>query len=106
MPTTIPKTAKHHRDRRATTAAQARVARRGQSKEGQGHETADEVVSGRRAGLRLQEGVVGDVQGDHADRRQKEPVLQPYGAGGSLRLAPFADGAWKPRRSALATDDG
>jgi hypothetical protein len=41
------------------------------------------MIAGRRARLRLQEGVVDYVQADDAYRRQEESLLAAFRAGGS-----------------------
>jgi hypothetical protein len=95
-----PYDAEHERDRRASAAAQTLIHGRRQPEHGQRHQAADHVIAGRRARLRLQEGVVGHVQRDHADRRQEDPVLEPPGAGGapSRRLRSRRPGGFDPSR--------
>ena len=65
------------RDRRARACTQSRVDDAGQDEEPEWDETADEVVTGRGARVRLQEVVVDDMQGDD---RESEPGQADFGA--------------------------
>ena len=56
-----------HAERQCEPSAYPSGRERGQREEGQRHETADEMVAGRRAGLRLEEVVVGHVERDQPD---------------------------------------
>jgi hypothetical protein len=56
--------AAQERDRRARSCTQARVGDAGHDEQPEWDQTADEVVTGRSAGVRLQEVVVDDMQGD------------------------------------------
>ena len=77
-----PEEADHQRDRRAGAAAHARVHERRQRERGQRNQPADQMIGGRRARLRLQEGVIGHMQADHADRRHEERGPVARGLGG------------------------
>jgi hypothetical protein len=56
------------------------------------HEAADEVVTGRGAGLRLEEVVVDDVKGRDPEREPREPGLGPQACRGSRRGRPVGIG--------------
>ena len=69
----MPRTPRRERERRAGAGAQARICVRGKGEQRKWDETAREMVARRGARLRLDEGVVGDVEADDRDGRREEP---------------------------------
>jgi hypothetical protein len=72
-----PEDPERERDRGARSRADARVEPGEPQQDGERDETADEVIVYARSGLRLQEVVVEDVEGDQTDRRPRDRVLRP-----------------------------
>ena len=81
--------AEGQRECAAPAAAQARIHPAGEAQQRERDEPADEVVAGRRAGLRLEVVVVEDVERDQRDRdpegdRSRDPAPPRRVSGGAV----------------------
>ena len=83
-----PEHAEDQRDRAPTTAAQSRIRPHREPEHGERNQAADQVIAGRRSGLRLHEVVVEHVHRDDEHAEREDRGLTPDGAGGGAPPAP------------------